>query len=165
MTHSSDESEFVALVDSHGSAVMGLLHRLCRNQHDAEEVFQEVALRVWKSFSSQPRPPLENPRGWLMTIAYRTFLDKVASRRTHESLVGVADRRAESPYSVAEEAERRDSVHAAIDELAPPIREVVVLHYVGGMTLRETARAMQISEGTAKSRLNSALVKMRRVLE
>jgi RNA polymerase sigma-70 factor, ECF subfamily len=165
MTRSSDESEFAALVDTHGSSIMALLGRLCRNRHDAEEVFQEVALRVWKSFSLRTRPPLENPRAWLMTIAYRAFLDKVAARRTHELLAVVADSRADSPHSLAEAAERRDEVQAAIDELAPAMREVVVLHYAGGLSLRETARAMQISEGTVKSRLNSALGKMRRVLE
>ena len=59
---------------------------------------------MWKRFSSRPRPPLENPRGWLMTIAYRTSLDTIASRRSHESLIGIADSRAQSPHSLAEEA-------------------------------------------------------------
>ena len=52
-----------------------------------------------------------------------------------------------------------------LDELSDPIREVVILHYAGGLSLSETAAAMGISKGTAKSRLSSALVKLRSVLQ
>ena len=56
-------------------------------------------------------------------------------------------------------------MQTAIAGLPDLIREVVVLHYTAGLTLSQTAAAMEISEGTVKSRLNAALNKLRSVLE
>src|SRR6516225_6896777 len=77
------ERQFLALLDDHGPVVLALLRRLCRNPHDAEDAFQETAVRVWRSLGSQPA--VRNPRGWLLTIAYRTFLDQAARRRGPEN--------------------------------------------------------------------------------
>jgi RNA polymerase sigma factor (sigma-70 family) len=99
-----------------------------------------------------------------MTIAYRTFLDYRARRTTPERLIEPADRHG-NPLDAAEQSEMRDHLNAAIANLAEPIREVVVLHYSGGLSLRQTADAMGISTGTVKSRLNTALRALRSVLE
>src|SRR5438094_149546 len=42
------DRQFLALLDDHGAIVLALLRRLCRNQHDAEDAFQETAVRVWR---------------------------------------------------------------------------------------------------------------------
>jgi RNA polymerase sigma-70 factor, ECF subfamily len=55
-----------------------MLRRLCGNGHDAEDLFQEVALRVWKHLGDRPR--LRDDRAWLMRIAYRAYLDHQARR-------------------------------------------------------------------------------------
>jgi RNA polymerase sigma-70 factor (ECF subfamily) len=154
---------FMEMVDAHGPAVMGMLRRMCRNNHDAEDVFQETAIRVWRNFASRPR--LRNPRAWLMTIAYRTFLDqKVRGRRQHESFVDAPDTRSESPLEKTSKADEVQNMLAAMEDLPEMVREVVVLHYSGGLSLRETAAVLGISTGTVKSRLNAALVKLRSVL-
>src|SRR5262245_59876102 len=85
----SDQSEFLQMVDDHGSAVLALLRRLCGNLPDAEDAFQETAVRVWKSFDR--RPPLRNPRAWLMQIAYRAFVDQHHRRRKGDVLTDVTD--------------------------------------------------------------------------
>lgn len=163
VTRRVDHDRFLALVDDHGPSVMALLRRLCRNTHDADELFQETAVRVWRGFARRPR--LRNPRAWLMTIAYRAFLDHCGRRTQHEPLGEPADARAEPPDARAERDEQRSRVNAAIADLSEPIRQVVVIHYVGGLTLRQTAAAMGLSQGTVKSRLNAALTKLRRALE
>ena len=56
----SNRTEFLKMVDDHGAAVLAMLRRLCGNIPDAEDAFQETAVRVWKSFDRQP--PLRNPR-------------------------------------------------------------------------------------------------------
>jgi RNA polymerase sigma-70 factor (ECF subfamily) len=100
-----------------------------------------------------------------MTIGYRAFLDFRSRQERHEGLSDPADDRNGSPMQMAERSEERDQVRAAIAGLPEPIREVVVLHYVGGLTLGQTAAAMELSTGTVKSRLNAALNKLRSVLE
>jgi len=153
----------MTLVDEHGAALMALVRRLCGNPHDAADVFQETAVRVWRNFSSYPQ--LQNPRGWLLTIGYRTFLDSRGRQKRFEPLPESDDRHDNSPVELAARAEASDQVTLAIADLPTAIREVVSLHYTGGLTIKETAAAMNISEGTVKSRLNAALVKLRSVLE
>lgn len=157
------QREFLELLDAYGSMLMAMLRRLCGNHHDAEDVFQDTAARVWRSFASRPR--LRNPRAWVMTIGYRAFLDSRGRQDKYEGLRDPVDDQSGSPGQIAERSEECDRVQAAISDLSEPIREVVVLHYIGGLTLSQTASAMEISEGTAKSRLNAALNKLRSVLE
>jgi RNA polymerase sigma-70 factor (ECF subfamily) len=54
---------------------------------------------------------------------------------------------------------------AAVKTLPAGVRDVVTLHYTGGLTLRETAEAMGLSLGTVKSRLNSGLESLRSLLQ
>jgi RNA polymerase sigma-70 factor (ECF subfamily) len=156
------QKEFLELLDDHGATLMAMLRRLCANPHDAEDAFQETAVRVWRGFAARPR--LRNPRAWVMKIGYRAFLD-TRKRRRHGELQESVDDRTPSPVDAAGRAEDCDRVQAAISGLPEPIRDVVVLHYVGGLTLRQTAAAMEVSEGTVKSRLNAALGRLRSALE
>lgn len=142
---------------------MSFLRRLCGNQPDADDVFQETAVRVWKNLAS--RPWLRNPKSWLMTIGYRVFVDLRERRRPTGELKDAADSGRHSPADLAEQSEDTDRVQTAIAGLADPIREVVVLHYVGGLSISQTAAAMNIADGTVKSRLNSALNALRSALE
>jgi RNA polymerase sigma-70 factor (ECF subfamily) len=163
VAQSSQHEQFTELLEAHGASLMALLRRLCGNQPDADDVFQETAVRVWKNFSS--RPWLRNPRSWLMTIGYHAFLDSRDRRKGTGEMVDPPDRRGRPPDEMIEKAEDCDRVHVAIGDLAEPIREVVVLHYMGGMSISQTAAAMQIAAGTVKSRLNSALATLRSALE
>jgi RNA polymerase sigma-70 factor, ECF subfamily len=155
--------EYIDLLDDHGETLMAMLRRLCGNAHDAEDAFQDAAVRVWRTLAS--RPKLRNPRAWLMTVGYRAFLDSRKRRKAHAELPDAVDGRNASPERQAERSEERDHVQAAIAELPEATREVVILHYVAGLSLSQTAAAMDIAEGTAKSRLNAAINKLRSILE
>ena len=153
---------FLDLLDRHGSAVVSMLRRLCRSGHDADDVFQDTAMRAWRSLPERGR--LRSPRAWLMTIAYRSALDHWARRPANVELQDAPDERLPDPSRLAQQSEDRGRVNAAVAELPEAIRAVVVLHYSGGLTLAETAKAMGISVGTAKSRLNRGLERLRKVL-
>ena len=163
VNESADSREFAALVDAYGASVLAMLRRLCGNCHDAEDVFQDTAVRVWRH--SAGRPKLSNPRAWLMTVAYRAFLDHRKRRPRHEELDEKSDDRSVPPDACVEHAEDVERLNAAVAKLPEPIREVVVLHYSGGLSLRRTAEAMEISEGTVKSRLNAALKQLRSLMQ
>ncbi len=163
----TDREIFVGLVDEHGAAVLALLRRLCGGRHDAEDLFQDVAIRVWRNLGS--RPTLRNPRGWLMTIAYRVYLDHQAQTPTLVSLsdddvLPARGGRDQDPAMLTERRERCGIVEDAVAELSPATRSVVTLHYTGGLSLREIAKTLGISVGTVKSRLNSGLEQLRRRL-
>ena len=160
-----DRQEYIALLDAHGGAVLATLRRLCGNHHDADDLFQETAVRVWRTFES--RPWLRSPRAWLITIAYRTFLDdrKRVRHSGSASQVEVVDYRAESPTGGLEHAETCNELNQQIDKLAPDIRQVITLHYMGGLTIRQTAAAMETSVAITKNRLHAALKQLRSALK
>lgn len=160
----TDRETFERMVDEHGAATLALLRRLCGSLHDAEDVFQDVAVRMWRNLHARPR--LRNPRAWLMTVAYRAFLDHQARQTTHQSFLEdespARGRRGDDPVALAEHSERCRMLEDAVLALSPPLRSVIVLHYTGGLSLREVAAATGISVGTAKSRLNAGLERLRR---
>lgn len=151
----SRKRRFEELFDSHGSVLLGMLRRMARNSHDVDEVFQETALRVWKNVDQMPR--IRSPRAWLMTIGYRAFLDYQTRRVNRSELDDRPDCRQASPDMNAERDEAIERANATIAGLPESIREVVVLHYSGGLSLRQTAAAIGVPVGTVKSRLNQAL--------
>jgi RNA polymerase sigma-70 factor, ECF subfamily len=159
----TDRHRFVALLDAHGGALLAMLRRLCRNPADADDVYQDTAVRVWRHFANRPR--LRSPRAWLMTIAYRAFVDHHERRKRFEPLIEPADTRGGAPESQAEQSEWSQRLAAAVETLPPPVRQVVALHYTGGLSLRQTATAMGLSLGTVKSRLNTALQTLRSDLQ
>jgi RNA polymerase sigma-70 factor (ECF subfamily) len=162
----TDREVFLELVDQHGAMVLALLRRLCGRSHDAEDLFQDVAVRVWRNLHSRPR--LRNPRGWLATIAYRVYLDHQARAFRPVSLlddeVPARGGRNQDPAVLTEHKEHCRMLDDAVTELSPATRSVVVLHYMGGLSLREVAESMEISVGTVKSRLSAALEQLRRRL-
>jgi RNA polymerase sigma-70 factor, ECF subfamily len=101
----------------------------------------------------------------LMTIAYRAFVDHHERRKRFEPLIEPADTRGGAPESQAEQSEWSQRLAAAVETLPPPVRQVVALHYTGGLSLRQTATAMGLSLGTVKSRLNTALQTLRSDLQ
>ena len=163
----TDREIFLGLVDEHGAAVLALLRRLCGRGQDAEDLFQDVAVRVWRNLGS--RPTLRNPRGWLMTIAYRVYLDHQAETPRFGSLavneaLPARGGRDQDPAVLTERREQCAIVQEAVAELSSATRSVVALHYAGGLSLKEIAKALGISVGTVKSRLNSGLEQLRRRL-
>ena len=164
MGESATHRQFMEMLDAHGPALMAMLRRLCRGgPHDAEDAFQDAAVRIWRGFAGRPR--LRNPRGWVMTIGYRAAVDLRQRRRANEPLPELPDPALRPVDAAAESSEAHCRVNAALARLPDAVREVVVLHYLGGLTLRQTAAAMNVSVGTVKSRLNGGLVKLRSVLE
>jgi RNA polymerase sigma-70 factor, ECF subfamily len=155
--------EMALFFDAHGQALWALARKLCRHQQDAEDVFQETAARVWKHLASKPQ--IVNHHAWLMTTAYHVFLDQRKKSKACDALTDVPDSRAKAPPVHAASREEASRVQAAIENLPDGVRDVFVLHYTGGLSIRETAAAMGIAVGTAKSRLSAGLIQLRKMLQ
>lgn len=156
---------FNRLLEEHGSALLTLLVRLCPQRGDADDLFQETAVRVWKQFAQ--RPWFRNPRSWLLTIGYRVFIDwtRARKRRIHGSdAVEVIDSKSPPPSEALESLEERDQLHLALQRLPENLREILVLHYTGDLSLRRIAEITSLPVGTVKSRLHTALNELRSLL-
>jgi RNA polymerase sigma-70 factor (ECF subfamily) len=148
----------------HAGAVFGLAKRLLTDQAKAEEVVQEVFLRLW----NQPErfdPERGTLRSFLLAQAHSRSVDVLradgARRRREER---DARETAEAEYDVDRavwDLALADHVREAMQQLHPTERAAVELAYFGGRTYREVAVELGEAEGTVKSRIRSGLKRLR----
>jgi len=148
----------------HGGAVFGLARRLLGDAAIAEELVQEVFLRLW----DQPEkfdPSRGSLRSYLLAHCHGRSVDVLrsdASRRRREERDAL--RTAEAGYDLEHEVwdlTVADHVRAAVQQLPQAERAAIELAYFGGHTYREVADLLQEPEGTVKSRIRSGLRRMR----
>jgi RNA polymerase sigma-70 factor (ECF subfamily) len=141
------------LVERFQHDVFGLCYRLLDNRHDAEDVSQEVFLRVFRSLhrwdSGRPLRP------WILGIAVnrcRTFMAQRAKRPEladylHDTVAGRAD---------DDSAELLREIAAAVQALRPEYREVFAMFHEQGLPYEEIAEALGHPVGTIKTWLHRA---------
>jgi len=151
------------IVRAHSGRVYRLAYRLTGNQHDAEDLTQEVFVRVFRSLASYTPGTFE---GWLHRITTNLFLDG-ARRRQRIRFEGLGDEVAQRlPGSEASPAQAWDDNHldgdiqAALQALPPPQRAALVLVDMLGYPVAEAAAILGISEGTVKSRCARGRVRL-----
>ncbi len=144
----------------HAGAVLALARRLLVDAMLAEEVVQEVFLRLW----NQPEkfdPERGALRSYLLTQCHGRSVDLLrseTSRRVREERD--ARRTAESGYDLEHEVvdlTMAERVKEALETLPEGERQAIALAYFGGHTYREVAELLQEPEGTVKSRIRSGL--------
>jgi RNA polymerase sigma-70 factor, ECF subfamily len=160
----------VALAEAyrrHGGAVFGLAKRVLNNPTDAEDVTQEVFLRLWNE-PDRFDPVRGSLRSFLLAQAHGRAVDAVrssSSRRAREARDAL--RTAESPYDMQREVwdlAVADQVSSAMGELPEEERRAIELAYFNGHTYREVAQLLDQPEGTVKSRIRNGMRRMRAVL-
>ena len=151
----------------HGGAVYGLAKRVLNNGAEAEDVTQEVFLRLW----NQPDrfdPARGSLRSFLLAQSHGRAVDAVrssSSRRQREARDAM--RTARTRYDIQHEVwdlAVADQVATAMGSLPEEERRAIELAYFDGRTYREVATLLGQPEGTVKSRIRNGMRRMRTVL-
>jgi len=142
-----------ALVDRFQAEVYGLCVRLLNHRHDAEDVTQEVFLRIFRSLrkwdSSRPLRP------WIMGIAVNRCRTWLAQRARRPELADYLHETAAAPPA-DDSAELVSEIQAALRQLRPEYRSVFVLFHEHGHPYEEIAEALGRPVGTIKTWLHRA---------
>ncbi|GAA2027177.1 RNA polymerase sigma factor SigE [Pseudokineococcus marinus] len=152
------------VVRDHSARVFRLAYRLTGDRHDAEDLTQEVFVRVFRSLSSYTPGTFE---GWLHRITTNLFLDQVRRRQRirFDALADDADDRLPGsdpgPERAFEHGNLDRDVQAALLELSPDFRAAVVLCDIEGLSYEEIARALGVKIGTVRSRIHRARAQLR----
>lgn len=142
--------------DVHGYAIS-----LLGDRAGAEDVIALAFERLYRSRARLDRSR-GTPRAWLFAIARNAALDELRRRRRQAPDAHSAEpAELGDPSQAIEHAERRATVQAALLELSPREREVVLLKFHGQLTNGELARVLGISESNAGTRVHRALVRLR----
>ena len=162
-----DQEALAEAYRRHAGAVFGLARRLLREPALAEEIVQDVFLRLWNDptrFDAE-RGTL---RSYLLTQTHGRAVDVLrsdTSRRAREERD--ARRTAEGDYDLEREVwdlTASEHVRDSLNALPPEERQAIELAYFGGFTYREVAAQLAAPEGTIKSRIRNGLHRLRRQL-
>ena len=163
-----------ALYDRYQRAVYTLCARVTRDSGAAEEVTQEVFVRLWRGAAS-----FEAARGrvsaWLLRIAHNLALNEVRRRQSRPAIAYDADWSLESA-SVADAdregdpamavwlREQATTIRQALEELPAPQRQAITMAFFDGLTQAEIAAATGDPLGTIKSRIRIGMLRLRDLL-
>ena len=134
---------------------------MCGDAHRAEDLVQETLAKVYVRWHRRLSAPIEHPVAYAHTTLARTYISAQRRRSNHET----PDR--------APAREQRDgrgdaatglALRAALDELAPMDRAVLVLRYLEDVSVADTADALGVSPGAVRNRTIRALDRLRAVL-
>lgn len=155
------------VVEQHSDRVFRLAYRLTGNRPDAEDLTQEVFVRVFRSLDSYTPGTFE---GWLHRITTNLFLDG-ARRKQRIRFDALSDERAArlqsaspAPDTAYADQTFDDDIESALATLPPDFRAAVVLCDVEGLTYEEIAEIMDAKLGTVRSRIHRGRAMLRRAL-
>ncbi|MGA7885100.1 MAG: RNA polymerase sigma factor [Acidobacteriaceae bacterium] len=157
-----DEAQFARLVERQWRFAWKVAWAILRNPQDAEDAAQEAFLKVLRS---QTWRNLNDERAFVARVAWRTAVDLHASRRNREarhaepsdnefSLLDLVPGTGPDPEAALLAADSESAIHRLIDTLPEELRQPLALS--AEMNSREIAEAMEIPEGTVRTRLMRA---------
>ncbi len=153
-----DESAYRQAVLQHKDRVYGYAARLLARGEEARDVAQEALVRLWVHRAEVGEAA--GARAWLLRTAHNLCLDRLRagppSSDAARDLSAVADARAPSPEARAAHRELGEALAAALSELSPRDRAVLLLRDVEGLPYEEMARVLDVPLGTLKAMLHRA---------
>ena len=151
---SDDLNSKIAL---HGRRLYGLCIKLCGNQYDADDLYQETWLKVYcKSDKYDALQPFEH---WLTAICVNCYRDSLRRSRLERLIVDFPtnEEKDSELNSIATENNAENAeLWEAVRRLPEKYRTVTILHYFRGYDVKELSSILKIPEGTVKYRLHRA---------
>ncbi len=167
-----DKHAFEAIYDRYGDLVYSTALRVLRDPHMAEDMSQEIFVRLWRKPASYVAE-----RGrfltWLISVTRNRAVDEIRSRgrrQRHETASPEEQERelpagdAIDPARNAQLADEARTVRAALAEIPPEQRQAIELAYFSGLTQQEIAERLGQPLGTVKTRIRLGMQKMRAAL-
>lgn len=156
-----DDAAFGKLVERHQRRAYAVARGIVLNHEDAEDAVQEAFLHAYRALD-RFRPD-QAFGAWLHRIVANAALDLTRRRKVREA--EELPETVASPFrDPAEAADLRHRLGAALGELPPRQRAVIVLHDVEGFKHAEIGKMLSIPEGTARSDLHYARARLRDAL-
>lgn len=167
-----DGSAWEGLVRQHARRVYNLCYRFTGNRTEAEDLSQEVFLRIYRTLASY-RSGQGNFATWMTSVTRNLLIDHYRRTKHERATDSLED--AMAVVESKESSARRPDQHAMLGELSrqiqaglrrisPELREAVILRDLQGLDYEEIRQVLQVPEGTVKSRINRGRIELAKVL-
>ncbi len=162
-----DQQAFSYLYDNYAGALNGIISRMVDDIQLSEDILQEAFIRIWNNFTSY-----DSNKGrlftWMMNLTRNLTIDTLRSKgykkqqkisKDENSVVNYHDKNTR--------AEKFDTLglHKLVGNLKPEQKSIIDLAYFSGYTQEEISKEMGIPLGTVKTRMRSAILELRKILD
>jgi len=151
-----------ALYERYADDVLRVCYFYLNNRHMAEEVCQDTFVRL---MTSQTQLKSGHEKAWLLKVALNRCRDLWRSGWVKRVVLGSPVFELIPDEDMREKRDEEEAMMAAVHQLSPPFREVILLFYYQNFGISEIAQILSLPEGTISSRLSRARGKLKGILE
>uniref|UniRef100_UPI00404B9941 RNA polymerase sigma factor n=1 Tax=Flavobacterium sp. TaxID=239 RepID=UPI00404B9941 len=158
-----DNNSFTLLYDNYSKSLYGVIYNLIRNKEEAEDVLQEVFVKIWSNIDSY-----NESKGrlytWMLNIARNTTIDKLRSKGYNNNQKNLsADN---FVYMLEDNSKTMNRIDAIgikkfIDKLKPKCIQIIELLFFQGYTQQEASEELEIPLGTVKTNNRNCMNELR----
>jgi RNA polymerase sigma-70 factor (ECF subfamily) len=162
-----DDDAWRELVDRFGQKVYAISYHFTLKREDAEELSQEIFLKLFENLHRYDGGfPLV---AWILSVSRNLCIDRYRRRKREKSFRFVSDdavtallKSEDDPSSVALKRERTQLLFSALSEIPEDLAEILILRDLNGLAYDEIGKALELPDGTVKSRLCRARAEVAR---
>ena len=158
-----DEGAFKSLFDTYYGPLFGFFRRRGMEHALAEDMAQDVFVNVWNR--REHLDPNQSMRGYLFTSAYNSIKMHLRKKSVRDAHAQTLMNQEEQTTGIVEEFDVAEKIKGAIDNLPEAQQAVFVMHRYDGLSYKEIAQALELSQKTIESRMSKALKSLRLALK
>jgi RNA polymerase sigma factor (sigma-70 family) len=161
-----NQQAFAYLYDNYAGALNGVIVRMVEDSNLAADILQEAFMKIWNNFSSY-----DSSKGrlftWMINITRNLTIDTLRSKGYKKQQQISADENSVGNYTDGTTKEKYDAmgIKNQLQYLKPEQRLIIDMAYFGGYTQDEISKAMDIPLGTVKTRMRTAILELRKLLQ
>ena len=157
---SINHNEFVALVNQNQAMLYKVCNMYCHNEHDRQDLFQEIVIQLWKSFSKFRGESKFST--WLYRIALNTAISDLRKKKHYTTYTTSEQLPADIPdiQYQKEKEDRLQQMHSAINELSE-IEKAIVMLYLEEKSYEEMEDILGINQNNLRVKMNRIKEKLR----
>lgn len=163
---SRDEKGFNYLYENYSGALYGVIFRIVRYEVEANEVMQDVFVKIWNSISSYDTGKA-TLYTWMLNIARNAAIDRLKSKSFQNDLQNqsIPDFVNDHVALSTEQKHEFNEIQMGVDTLRDDYKILINKAYFGGFTQEEIAEDLGIPLGTVKTRTRAALLELKNILK
>lgn len=167
LLQNEDQSAFSYLYDNYAAALNGTIYRMVEDNQLAEDILQESFIKIWNNFKQY-----DSSKGrlftWMVNITRNLTIDTLRSKGYKKQQKISQDENSVSSYHDKNSgADKYDSIglKKQVATLKTEQKNIIDLAYFGGYTQEEISQAMGIPLGTVKTRMRTAIMELRKIMQ
>jgi len=162
-----NQQAFSYLYDNYAAALNGIIYRLVEDKELAEDILQEAFVKIWNNFASY-----DTTKGrlftWMLNLTRNLTIDTLRSKGYKKQSKISGDENSVSNFTDNKAvAEKFDAmgIRKQLSNLKPEQRSIIDMAYFNGYTQDEISKELGIPLGTVKTRMRSAILELRKMLQ